>query len=118
MSNPGSFLNQRGARLLRCCTFPVSVGPKNAVFSPHNLAKNLTPSLLKARMRFETLSAGSTTTDTEGGVSPLWESEEVSNHKSSLKVDNKTILSQQKLNYSSYFSREIKICNVNCMSCG
>ncbi|TWW70739.1 Serine/threonine-protein kinase greatwall [Takifugu flavidus] len=55
------------------------VGPKNAVFSPHNLAKNLTPALLKARMRFETLSAGSTTTDTEGGISPLWESEEKEN---------------------------------------
>ncbi|TNM96482.1 hypothetical protein fugu_016143 [Takifugu bimaculatus] len=29
-------------------------GPKNAVFSPHNLAKNLTPALLKARMRKKT----------------------------------------------------------------
>lgn len=78
------------------------------MFSPHNLAKNLTPSLLKARMRFETLSAGSTTTDTEGGISPLWESEEVSNpemNNSSLKVCNKIILFQQKLNDLSYFSQ-------------
>lgn len=66
------------------CNCSVSIGPKYAVFSPHNLAKNLTPSLLKGRMRFETLSAGSTTTDTEGGISPLWESEEVSNPKSVL----------------------------------
>lgn len=86
----------------------MSIGPKNAVFSPHNLSKNLTPALLKARMRFETLSAGSTTTDTEGGISPLWESEEVSNPKlnnSSLKVCSKINLVQQKLNYSSYFSQ-------------
>lgn len=101
-------LNKIGARLLPCCNFPVSIGPKKAVFSPHNLSKNLTPALLKARMRFETLSAGSTTTDTEGGISPLWESEEVSNPKlnnSSLKVCNKITLVQQKLNYSSYFSQ-------------
>lgn len=48
------------------------------MLSSHNLAKNLTPTLLKTRKRFETLSAGSTTTDTEGGISPLWEREEVS----------------------------------------
>ncbi|KAJ0059747.1 hypothetical protein NL108_011251, partial [Boleophthalmus pectinirostris] len=48
-----------------------------SVFHPHNIAKNLTPSLLKTRKRFETMSAGSTT-DTEGGVSPMWECEEVS----------------------------------------
>lgn len=58
----------------------VSIGPKNIVFSPHNLAKNLTPTLLKTRKRFETMSAGSTT-DTEGGISPLWECEEVSDCK-------------------------------------
>lgn len=112
MSNIKSWviLNKVGAKLLRCCNFPVSIGPKNAVFSPHNLAKNLTPALLKARMRFETLSAGSTTTDTEGGISPLWESEEVSNPKpsnSSLKVCNKVSSVQQKLNYLSYFSQFI-----------
>lgn len=56
----------------------VSIGPNNAAFSPHNLAKNLTPTLLNTRKRFETMSAGSTTTDTEGGISPLWECEEVS----------------------------------------
>lgn len=55
-----------------------ALGVNNVVFSPHNLAKNLTPSLLKTRKRFETMSAGSTTTDTEGGISPMWESEEVS----------------------------------------
>lgn len=52
-------------------------GPKS-VFSPHNLTKNLTPSLLKTRKRFETMSAGSTT-DTDGGISPLWECEEKEN---------------------------------------
>lgn len=59
----------------------VSIGPTNTVFSPHKLAKNLTPRLLKTRKRFETMSAGSATTDTEGGISPLWECEEVSDCK-------------------------------------
>lgn len=58
----------------------VPIGPNHTVFSPHNLAKNLTPTLLKTRKRFETMSAGSTT-DTEGGISPLWECEEVSDCK-------------------------------------
>lgn len=49
-----------------------------SVFNPHNIAKNLTPSLLKTRRRFETMSAGSTT-DTDGGVSPMWECEEKEN---------------------------------------
>ena len=49
------------------------------MFSPHNLAKNQAPTLVETRKRFETMSAGSTT-DTEGGISPLWESEEVSEH--------------------------------------
>ncbi|XP_061613848.1 serine/threonine-protein kinase greatwall isoform X6 [Phyllopteryx taeniolatus] len=56
---------------------PWKKGPHNFVFSAHNLAVNLTPTLMKTRKRFETTSAGSTT-DTEGGVSPLWECEEVS----------------------------------------
>ncbi|XP_029934966.1 serine/threonine-protein kinase greatwall [Myripristis murdjan] len=54
------------------------LGPTKSIFSPHTLAKNLTPTLLKTRRRFETLSAGSTT-DSEGGVSPLWECEEKEN---------------------------------------
>ncbi|XP_072234781.1 serine/threonine-protein kinase greatwall isoform X2 [Leuresthes tenuis] len=54
------------------------MGPKTSVFSPHNLTKKLTPTLLKTRKRFETTSAGSTT-DTEGGISPLWECEEKEN---------------------------------------
>lgn len=49
-----------------------------SVFHLHNITKNLTPSLLKTRKRFETMSAGSTT-DTEGGVSPMWECEEKEN---------------------------------------
>lgn len=53
------------------------IGPKSSVFSPHNLTKNLTPTLMKTRSRFQTMSAGSTT-DTDGGTSPLWECEEVS----------------------------------------
>lgn len=59
----------------------VQIGPNSSVFSPHKLAKNLTPTLLKTRKRFETMSAGSTT-DTEGGISPLWECEEVSDSDS------------------------------------
>uniref|UniRef100_A0A3P9LRF4 Serine/threonine-protein kinase greatwall n=1 Tax=Oryzias latipes TaxID=8090 RepID=A0A3P9LRF4_ORYLA len=50
--------------------------PKSSVFSPHNLAKNLTPTLLKTRKRFETMSGGSST-DTDAAISPLWEHEEV-----------------------------------------
>ncbi|XP_074477413.1 serine/threonine-protein kinase greatwall [Sebastes fasciatus] len=59
---------------------PVSwkMGPNTIAFSPHNLAKNLTPSLMKTRKRFETMSAGSTT-DTEGAISPMWECEEKEN---------------------------------------
>ncbi|RVE58602.1 hypothetical protein OJAV_G00195890 [Oryzias javanicus] len=52
--------------------------PKSSVFSSHNLAKNLTPTLLKTRKRFETMSAGSST-DTDGAISPLWEHEEKEN---------------------------------------
>ncbi|XP_056155194.1 serine/threonine-protein kinase greatwall [Lampris incognitus] len=54
------------------------LGAINSVFSPHTLAKNLTPTLLKTRGRYETMSAASTT-DSEAGVSPLWECEEKEN---------------------------------------
>ncbi|XP_041824923.1 serine/threonine-protein kinase greatwall isoform X2 [Melanotaenia boesemani] len=56
----------------------LKLGPKGNVFSPHKLAKHLTPTLLRTRERFETMSAGSTT-DTEGVISPLWECEEKEN---------------------------------------
>ncbi|KAK5849932.1 hypothetical protein PBY51_014229 [Eleginops maclovinus] len=58
--------------------YPWKTGPNNVAISPHKLAKNLTPSLLKTRRRFETMSAGSTT-DTEGAISPLWECDEKEN---------------------------------------
>ncbi|KAK2859674.1 hypothetical protein Q5P01_004294 [Channa striata] len=58
--------------------YPWKLGSNHSVFSPHNMTKNLTPTLLKTRKRFETMSAGSTT-DTEGGISPLWECEEKEN---------------------------------------
>ncbi|XP_051909891.1 serine/threonine-protein kinase greatwall isoform X2 [Hippocampus zosterae] len=57
---------------------PWKKGLCSFMFSPHNLGVNLTPSLLKTRKRFETMSADSTT-DTEGGISPLWEFEEKEN---------------------------------------
>ncbi|XP_061777589.1 serine/threonine-protein kinase greatwall isoform X2 [Nerophis ophidion] len=57
-----------------------TTGPYNRVFSPHHLAKNLTPSLMKTRKRFETTSAGSTS-DADAGVSPLWEYEEKENEQ-------------------------------------
>uniref|UniRef100_A0A665X7Z6 Serine/threonine-protein kinase greatwall n=1 Tax=Echeneis naucrates TaxID=173247 RepID=A0A665X7Z6_ECHNA len=50
-------------------------GKASVITVPHNLAKNLTSTLLETRKRFETMSAGSTT-DTEGNISPLWECEE------------------------------------------
>ncbi|XP_026148187.1 serine/threonine-protein kinase greatwall isoform X1 [Mastacembelus armatus] len=55
--------------------YPWKLGPNNTLFRPQNLAKNLTPTLLKSRNRFETMSQGSTT-DIEDAASPLWESEE------------------------------------------
>lgn len=58
--------------------FSLALGPNGNLFSAHK-PKNLTPSLLKTRQRFETVSAGSITTDAEDCVSPLWEFEEVSN---------------------------------------
>ncbi|XP_029547784.1 serine/threonine-protein kinase greatwall isoform X3 [Salmo trutta] len=60
-----------------------TLGPNSFVFSPNALTKSLTPRLLKSRRRFHTMSAGSSqsclfpsTTDSEGGVSPLWEVEQ------------------------------------------
>ena len=46
------------------------------MFSPQSLGKNLTPTLLKTRRRFETMSAVSNT-ESEGECSPLWECEEI-----------------------------------------
>lgn len=74
----GSPLMKKKDHLYSPAHYPWRLGPNNSVFSPHNLAKNLTPTLLKTRRRFETMSAGSTT-DTEGGISPLWECEEKEN---------------------------------------
>uniref|UniRef100_A0A3Q1I186 Serine/threonine-protein kinase greatwall n=1 Tax=Acanthochromis polyacanthus TaxID=80966 RepID=A0A3Q1I186_9TELE len=74
----GSPLMKKKDQLSSPAHGPWRLGPNNGVFSPHNLAKNLTPTLLKTRRRFETMSAGSTT-DTEAGVSPLWECEEKEN---------------------------------------
>ncbi|CDQ67239.1 unnamed protein product [Oncorhynchus mykiss] len=61
-----------------------TLGPNSCVFSPYALAKSLTPRLLKSRRRFDTMSTGGSqscnfpsTTDSEGGVSPLWELEQV-----------------------------------------
>uniref|UniRef100_A0A1A7X2W3 Serine/threonine-protein kinase greatwall n=1 Tax=Iconisemion striatum TaxID=60296 RepID=A0A1A7X2W3_9TELE len=65
------------------------IGPKMKMFTHHNLAKNLTPTLLKTRKRFETMSADSAS-DTEGGVSPMWECEEKENKH----VDNQRIRRQ------------------------
>ncbi|XP_031153583.1 serine/threonine-protein kinase greatwall isoform X2 [Sander lucioperca] len=62
--------DQRSSPVLRV------TGPNNVVFSPHNLSKNLTTKLLKIRKRCETMSVCSTT-DTEGGISPLWECEDM-----------------------------------------
>ncbi|XP_078136282.1 serine/threonine-protein kinase greatwall isoform X2 [Sander vitreus] len=62
--------DQRSSPVLRV------TGPNNIVFSPHNLSKNLTTKLLKIRKRCETMSVCSTT-DTEGGISPLWECEDI-----------------------------------------
>ncbi|XP_070784462.1 serine/threonine-protein kinase greatwall [Enoplosus armatus] len=76
----GSPLMKKKDHLYSPTRYPWKIGPNNIMFSPHNLAKNLTPTLLKTRRRFETMSAGSTT-DTEGGISPLWECEEKENER-------------------------------------
>ncbi|XP_034718264.1 serine/threonine-protein kinase greatwall isoform X1 [Etheostoma cragini] len=60
----------------RSSLVPQRTGPSNIVFSPHNLSKNLTTKLLKIRKRCDTMSVCSTT-DTEGGFSPLWECEDL-----------------------------------------
>ncbi|XP_005932157.1 serine/threonine-protein kinase greatwall isoform X1 [Haplochromis burtoni] len=65
-------------RLSSPARYPWKLRPKSNMFSPHNLTKNLTPTLMKTRSRFQTMSAGSTT-DTDGGTSPLWECEEKEN---------------------------------------
>ncbi|CAK6968556.1 serine/threonine-protein kinase greatwall [Scomber scombrus] len=77
-SSLGSPMMTRKDQVHSATRHPWKTGPNNIVFSPHNLAKNLTTTLLKTRKRFETMSAGSTT-DTEGGISPLWECEEKEN---------------------------------------
>ncbi|XP_040921385.1 serine/threonine-protein kinase greatwall isoform X2 [Toxotes jaculatrix] len=77
-SSLGSPLMKKRDQLNSPACYPWKLGPNNSVFSPHNLAKNLTPTLLKTSKRLETMSAGSTT-DTEGGISPLWECEEKEN---------------------------------------
>uniref|UniRef100_A0A3B4ZIK8 Serine/threonine-protein kinase greatwall n=1 Tax=Stegastes partitus TaxID=144197 RepID=A0A3B4ZIK8_9TELE len=82
-SSLGSPLMKKKDQLYSAAGCPWRLGPNGSVFSPHKLAKNLTPTLMKSRKRFETMSAGSTT-DTEGGISPLWECEEVSDSTSSL----------------------------------
>uniref|UniRef100_UPI0037E8CFB8 serine/threonine-protein kinase greatwall isoform X2 n=1 Tax=Semicossyphus pulcher TaxID=241346 RepID=UPI0037E8CFB8 len=77
----GSPMMKKKDQLSSPTRYPWKKGLKSNVFSPHSLAKNLTPTLMKTRKRFETMSAGSTT-DTEGGISPLWECEEKENeHK-------------------------------------
>ncbi|XP_041669988.1 serine/threonine-protein kinase greatwall isoform X2 [Cheilinus undulatus] len=76
----GSPLTAIKDQLTSPTSYPWKRGLRNMVFNPHNLAKNLTPSLMKTRKRFETMSAGSTT-DTEGGISPLWECEEKENEQ-------------------------------------
>nr|XP_019958768.1 PREDICTED: serine/threonine-protein kinase greatwall [Paralichthys olivaceus] len=76
----GSPLMKKKDQIFSPAQYPWKLGPNNSVFSPHNLAKNLTPTLLKTRKRFETMSAGSST-DTEGGISPLWEFEEKENEQ-------------------------------------
>ncbi|CAB1448647.1 unnamed protein product [Pleuronectes platessa] len=65
----GSPLMKKKDQMFSLSQYPWKKGPNNSVFSPHNLL---------SRKRFETMSAGSNT-DTEGGISPLWESEEKEN---------------------------------------
>ncbi|KAL7887677.1 hypothetical protein AOLI_G00053980 [Acnodon oligacanthus] len=65
---------------LRSPICPTRALGANSVFSPGAVAKSLTPRLLKARKRFESLSVGSahsslllSATDSESCISPLWE---------------------------------------------
>ncbi|XP_023287240.1 serine/threonine-protein kinase greatwall isoform X1 [Seriola lalandi dorsalis] len=82
----GSPVMKKKDQLYSPARYPWKLGPNNSLFSPHNLAKNLTPTLMKTRKRFETMSGGSST-DTEGGISPLWECEEKENeHTNERKV--------------------------------
>ncbi|XP_043960031.1 serine/threonine-protein kinase greatwall [Gambusia affinis] len=70
----GSPVMNNSEQLFSPAEYPCKMGPKTRAFSPHKLAKNLTPNLLRSRKRFDTMSAGSTT-NTEGDFSPMWECE-------------------------------------------
>ncbi|XP_068615288.1 serine/threonine-protein kinase greatwall-like [Brachionichthys hirsutus] len=75
----GSSVRKKRDHLSPATRHPLNSGPSDILFNPHKVTKNLTHTLLNSRKRFETMSAGSTTTDTECGVSPLWECEEKEN---------------------------------------
>ncbi|XP_034022340.1 serine/threonine-protein kinase greatwall isoform X2 [Thalassophryne amazonica] len=74
----GSPVMKNSDHLYSLGSYPWKKGLHSTAFSSHNLSKNLSPTLLKTRKRFETASAGSTT-DTEAAVSPMWECEEKEN---------------------------------------
>ncbi|XP_060920533.1 serine/threonine-protein kinase greatwall isoform X1 [Labrus mixtus] len=76
----GSPLMRTKDQLSSPTRYPWKRACNSIVLNSQNLTKNLTPTLMKTRRRFETMSAGSTT-DTEGGISPLWECEEKENEK-------------------------------------
>ncbi|KAK0136167.1 Serine/threonine-protein kinase greatwall [Merluccius polli] len=92
-SRKNSLCALQGMKKKDCLFSPVGYAQKRApaksVFSPHSLAKNLTPALLKTQRRLQTMSAVSTD-DSEGGVSPLWEYEEKENEPVGVKPEGET----------------------------
>ncbi|KAM3860360.1 serine/threonine-protein kinase greatwall [Diretmus argenteus] len=77
-------LKKKNENLYSLVCYSQKPGPNNSRFSQNSLSRNLTPTLLKTRKRFQTMSAVSTT-DSEGGISPMWECEE----KENVRVDDR-----------------------------
>nr|XP_015810927.2 serine/threonine-protein kinase greatwall isoform X1 [Nothobranchius furzeri] len=101
----GSPLTNSTYQLFSPTGYENKIGPKIKTFTHHNLTKNLTPTLLKIRKRFETMSADSTP-DTEGGVSPMWECEEKENKH----VDNQRVRGQSESREPKQTHGPTKLC--------
>lgn len=97
----GSPLMNTSDQMFSPADYLCKMRPKTSIFS-HKLQKKLTPTLLRTRKRFETMSAGSTT-DTEGAISPMWESEEKENEH----------LDKQRVGGRSEFKGSRRACGVS-----
>ncbi|XP_054876900.1 serine/threonine-protein kinase greatwall [Poeciliopsis prolifica] len=118
----GSPVMNNSEQLFSPADYFCKMRPKTRVFSSHKLAKNLTPNLLRSRKWFETMSAESTT-DTEAGVSPMWECEKENQQwsrgcgvsaKDSHDLPKKSISPSRKPQVSSAVRRHLESERENC----